>query len=449
MQAARTRAEASAAPGGGRLLRALRHRNYRLFVSGQGISLIGTWLQQVALSWLVFRLTNSAVLLGVVGFADQIPTFLLAPVAGVMTDRWDRRRLLILTQSLAMIQAGILGLLVLSHQVQVWHVMLLATMLGLVNAFDMPGRQSFVVQMIEDRADLPNAIALNSSMVNAARLVGPAVAGALLASVGEAWCFLINAASYIAVIISLVLIRVEPSAPASGSQPNLLASFREGAAYAFGSPPIRAILLLLAVMSLLAMPYSVLMPIYATRILHGNAITQGWLMAASGVGALAGALYLASRQTVLGLGRIITGGAFLFGAALIAFGFSHWLPLSLLILPFVGLGMMVQMAGSNTILQTIVTEEKRGRVMSFYSMAFLGMAPFGSLLAGTLSSRIGPSWTVSLGGFCALIAALYFSRMLPRLREAVRPIYVEKGILPEAAVGVSNATELTRPPEQR
>lgn len=449
MQAARPGVGSSSAARGGRLLRALRHRNYRLFISGQGISLIGTWLQQVALSWLVFRLTNSPVLLGVVGFAGQIPSFLLGPVAGVLTDRWDRRRLLILTQSLAMVQAAILGLLVLTHRIEVWHIMLLASLLGLVNAFDLPGRQSFVVQMIDDRADLPNAIALNSSMVNAARLVGPAVAGALLASVGEAWCFLINAISYLAVIASLVLIRVEaPVLPSSG-HPNVFASFREGAVYAFGSPPIRAILILLAVMSLVAMPYSVLMPVFATDILHGGASTLGWLMAASGVGALGGALYLASRRTMLGLGRIITGGAFLFGTALIAFGFSQWLSLSLLILPFVGLGMMVQMAGSNTILQTIVEEEKRGRVMSFYAMAFMGMAPFGSLLAGALSSRIGPSWTVALGGICAVLASLYFSRLLPSLREAVRPIYVEKGILPEAAAGVYNASELTRPPEQR
>lgn len=442
MQAARSKA-GSPAGGfrGGALLRALRHRNYRLFVSGQGISLIGTWLQQVALSWLVFRLTHSAVLLGLVGFAGQLPSFLLAPVAGVMTDRWNRRRLLILTQALSMLQAALLGILVLTHRIEVWHVMVLAALLGLVNAFDMPGWQAFVVEMIEDRADLPNAIALNSSMVNAARLVGPAVAGGLLATVGEGWCFLLNAASYVAVIASLALIRVVPPALEVGAPQNVLESFREGAIYAFGSPPIRALLVLLAVMSLVAMPYSVLMPVYATQNLHGNASTLGWLMAATGVGALSGALYLASRPSVLGLGRIIAGGALLFGVSLILFSFSRWLGLSLFILMFVGLGMMVQMAGSNTILQTIVAEEKRGRVMSFYAMAFMGMAPFGSLLAGALSSHLGVTTTIALGGVGAVIAALFFAFHLARLREAVRPIYVQKGILPEALTGVSAVSE--------
>lgn len=430
MQAARSRAGSPPGPSRGRLLRALRHRNYRLFMSGQGISLIGTWLQQVALSWLVFRLTHSAVLLGLVGFSGQIPSFLLAPVAGVMTDRWNRRRLLLLTQALSMLQAALLGVLVLTHRIEVWHVMVLAALLGLVNAFDMPGRQSFVVEMIEDRADLPNAIALNSSMVNAARLVGPAVAGALLATVGEGWCFLFNATSYIAVIASLLLIRVTPPVLAVTAPQNVLESFREGARYAFGSPPIRALLLLLATMSLVAMPYSVLMPVYATQNLHGDATTLGWLMAATGVGALGGALYLASRPSVLGLGRIIAGGALLFGVSLVLFSFSRSLPLSLFILVFVGLGMMVQMSGSNTILQTIVAEEKRGRVMSFYSMAFMGMAPFGSLLAGALSSHLGVTTTVAFGGVGAVIAALFFMARLPHLREVVRPIYAEKGIWP-------------------
>jgi MFS family permease len=386
-----------------RISRALRYRNYRLFFAGQGISLVGTWLQQVALSWLVYRLTNSALLLGVVGFAGQIPSFLLAPFAGVIVDHWDRRRLLMLTQTLAMLQAGILALLVLTGRIEVWHIILLGALLGMVNAFDMPARQAFVVEMIEDRADLPNAIALNSSMVNGARLVGPAVAGALLASVGEGWCFLLNSISYIAVIAAFAVMKVTPRAERPQA-PNVLSGLKEGAAYAFGSVPIRALLLLMAVISLVGMPYVILMPVYASRILHGNATTLGFLMTASGLGALTGALYLASRRSILGLGRVIVLGVVLFGTGLMALALSRVLWLSLLLMLVTGAGMMVQMASSNTILQTIVDERMRGRVMSLYAMAFMGMAPFGSLLAGWLSSRIGVSNTLLIGGACAVLA---------------------------------------------
>ncbi len=435
-------------PALGRMVRALRYRNYRLFFGGQLVSLIGTWLQQVALSWLVYRLTGSALLLGVVGFAGQIPAFLLSPLAGVMVDRWPRHRVLLITQTLMMLQAGVLAALVLLGQIEIWMLLALAAFQGIVNAFDMPARQAFVVQIVEDRADLPNAIALNSSMFNGARLVGPAMAGILVAAVGEGWCFLLNSVSYLAVLIALLMIRVAPQALAPG-RPNIFASVREGSGYAFGFPPIRALLLLIAVISLVGMPYTVLMPVFATEVLGGNATTLGWLMAASGSGALASALYLASRHTVLGLGRIIILGVLLFGGGLVAFSFSRELWLSLLLMVVSGGGMMLQMASGNTVLQTIVEEDKRGRVMSLYSMAFMGMAPFGSLLAGWLSSRIGAPTTLAICGGLAALAGLVFGRMLPALREHVRPIYVRAGILPETAAGVQIATELTRPPETR
>jgi MFS family permease len=442
--AARTSAEE---PFRSRISRALRYRNYRLFFAGQGISLIGTWLQQIALSWLVYRLTHSALWLGMVGFATQIPSFLLSPIAGVLVDRWNRHRVLVLTQTLAMVQAGILGALVLAGHIAIWHVLVLGAFVGVVNAFDMPTRQAFVVELIEDRQDLPNAIALNSSMVNGARLVGPAVAGVLLASVGEGWCFLLNSASYIAVILALLSMRVPPRATERHRQ-HVMAGLREGAAYVFRSEPIRALILLLGLVSLVAMPYSILMPAYATQVLHGNERTLGALMAASGMGALAGALYLAARRSILGLGRVIVAGVMLFGAGLVALGLSRnaWLSLGLMLVT--GAGMMVQMAASNTILQTIVEEGKRGRVMSLYTMAFMGMAPFGSLMAGALSSRIGVATTLMLGGACAAVAGVGFARQLPRLRERVRPIYARAGIIPEITAGVQTATELTRPPEE-
>lgn len=420
----------SSQPAMARMVRALRYRNYRLFFGGQLLSLIGTWLQQVALSWLVFRLTGSALLLGVVGFSGQIPSFLLSPFAGVLIDRWNRRRVLLLTQTLAMLQAVLLGLLVLFGHVEVWHVMVLAALLGIVNSFDLPARQTFVAEIVEDRADLPNAIALNSSMFNGARLVGPAVAGLLVASVGEGWCFLLNGASYLFVLAALVMIRVETRAAATAPPHlNMMESLREGAAYAWGFPPIRALLLLLGTISLVGMPYTVLMPVFATGVLKGNATTLGLLMAASGSGALAGALYLASRHTVLGLGRVIVLGVLAFGLGLIAFSTSRTLWLSMLVMVFTGAGMMLQMAASNTVLQTIVSEDKRGRVMSLYTMAFMGTAPFGSLLAGAVSARIGAPTTLAICGGCAIVAGLLFARVLPALREHVRPIYVEAGIL--------------------
>lgn len=426
--------------------RALRSRNYQLFFAGQGVSLVGTWMTRIATSWLVYRLTGSAALLGVVGFAGQIPAFALGPIAGVWVDRWNRHHTIVITQVLSMVQSLALAWLALARVITVWEIVALALFQGLINAFDMPARQSFVVQMVEHRDDLPNAIALNSSMVNAARLVGPAIAGVVVAAVGEGYCFLIDGVSYIAVIISLLMMRVAPGAARTASR-RVMQELSEGWRYVADSVPIRSILLNLAIVSLFGMPYSVLMPIFAAKVLGGGAHTLGFLTAATGVGALAGAMTLAARRSVVGLGSRIVWTTALFGGALIAFALSPWLGLSMLVLPVAGFGMMQQMAASNTILQTIVDDEKRGRVMAFYSMAFQGMAPFGSLVAGSLAARVGAPVTVLASGVACLLGAVWFARRLPRIREIVRPIYVRMGILPEIALGIQQASTLTEPPE--
>ena len=427
-------------------VRALRSRNYRLFFGGQSVSLIGTWMTRIATSWLVYRLTDSPVLLGIVGFAGQAPAFFLGPLAGVWVDRWDRHRTLVVTQVLSLLQSFALAALALLHIITIWEIVLLSVTQGLINAFDMPARQSFVIQMVENRADLGNAIALNSSMVNGTRLIGPAIAGVLIAAVGEGWCFLIDGISYIAVIVSLLSMRITV-AQARTPPRDVLAELYEGWRYVVDSVPIRSILLLLALVSLVGMPYTVLMPIFASDILHGGAHTLGFLMAASGVGAFASGVSLALRKSIVGLGRMIFLSAALFGAALVAFSLSRTLWLSLILVPLTGFGMMQQMAASNTILQTIVHDEKRGRVMAFYGMAFIGMAPFGSLLAGFLAARIGAPKTLVLGGVLCIAASLWFARQLPKIREAVRPIYRKLGILPEIALGVQEASLLQTPPE--
>jgi MFS family permease len=424
-----------------RLLRALSHRNYRLFFTGQGVSLVGTWITRVATSWLVYRLTGSAAMLGVVGFASQIPTFVLAPFAGVWVDRLNRYRVLLATQVLAMLQSFALAGLALAGIINVWHLLWLGALQGVINAFDTPARQAMLVDLVEDRADLPNAIALNSSMVNGARLVGPSIAGIVIAAVGEGWCFLADGISYFAVILSLLLMRV-PKGRAPRSETRVLQELGEGFRYAFGFRPIRAVLVLLAVVSLAGMPYTVLMPVIADRTLHGGPYTLGFLMGASGVGALCGALYLASRRSVLGLGRVIPLASATFGVGLVAFGSSRWLPLSLLLMLLTGSGFMVQMASSNTILQTIVREEMRGRVMAFYTMAFMGTTPFGSLLAGALAGRIGAPRTLMMGGVACVAAAAVFARVLPDLRRQVRPLYVERGILLPIAEGLASTTAM-------
>jgi MFS family permease len=426
--------------------RALRSRNYKLFFSGQGISLIGTWMTRIATSWLVYRLTGSAALLGLVGFAGQIPAFLLGPVAGVWVDRWNRHRTIVVTQILSMLQSFALAALALAHIITVWEIVALALAQGMINAFDMPARQSFVVQMVDLREDLPNAIALNSSIVNASRLIGPAIAGVVVAAVGEGYCFLVDGISYVAVIISLLMMRVA-SDPISKPKRDIRHELMEGWRYVADSIPISSILLNLAVVSLFGMPYSVLMPIFAARVLGGGAHTLGLLMGATGVGALGGAIGLAARKTVVGLGGRIVVTTGVFGLALIGFALSHWLWLSMLLLPIVGFGMMQQMAASNTILQTIVDDERRGRVMAFYSMAIQGMAPFGSLIAGSTAGHAGAPATVFGGGIACVLGAVWFGSRLPRIREFVRPVYVRMGILPEIAQGVQQASTLTEPPE--
>ena len=428
-------------------LRALKARNYRLFFSGQSISLIGTWMTRIATSWLVYRLTGSAALLGIVGFAGQIPTFVLGPFAGVWVDRWDRHRTLVVTQVLSMLQSFALAALALAKVITIPQLVWLSLAQGVINAFDMPARQAFVVQMIEDRDDLGSAIALNSSMVNAARLIGPSIAGLIIAAASEGYCFLIDGISYIAVIISLLAMRINRSQ--AKRKPTAMAhELREGWRYVTRFAPIRNILLLLALVSLVGMPYSVLVPIFAARVLHGGPDTLGFLMGASGVGALAGAVALAARRSVLGLGRVIPFAAAAFGAGLIGFAFSHLLWLSLLMMLVTGGAMMQQLAASNTILQTIVEEDKRGRVMSFYSMAFMGMAPFGSLLAGFLAQKIGAPYTLAISGSICIAGALWFATRLLAIRKLVRPLYADLGIIPEIASAVQSASTLLTPPEE-
>jgi MFS family permease len=422
-----------------RLTRALRHRNYRLFFSGQSVSLVGTWITRVATSWLVYRLTGSELLLGVVGFCGQIPTMLLAPFAGVLVDRWDRHRLLVLTQAASMLQSFVLAVLTLRHEITVPWLLGLQIVQGVINAFDTPARQAFVVEMVEDRADLANAIALNSSMVNGSRIIGPSIGGLLIAAVGEGWCFLADAVSYLFVIASLLMMRL-PSARSARVEARVLEELRVGYRYVRESAPIRTALVVLAIVSTMAMPYTVLMPAYAAEVLHGGPNTLGLLMTASGVGALGGGLYLASRQSVVGLGRVAAYSTLIFGAGLVAFAFTTSLWVALAVLPFVGAGFMVEMAATNTVLQTLVTDDLRGRVMAFYTMAFFGTAPLGSLLAGLAADRIGARWTIAAGGVISVAAGCWLVSRLPALRAIVRPIYIERGILPVPAVDSGTKT---------
>jgi MFS family permease len=410
------------------VFRALKYRNYRLFFSGQTVSLIGTWITRVATSWLVYRLTGSVLLLGLVGFAGQIPTLLLAPFAGVLVDRWNRHRILVVTQVLSMLQSFALAGLAFAGIITVVDVLLLQAAQGIINAFDTPARQSFVVEMVEDRADLPNAIALNSSMVNLSRVIGPSIGGVIIAAVGEAWCFAIDGLSYVAVIASLLLMTVA-ARPRAATTTKMRHELIDGFRYVTKFPPVRSALLLLALVSTMGMPYTVLMPAIARNVLHGDSHTLGFLMTASGVGALAGAFYLASRRSVIGLGRLIAVAACTFGVGLVLFSLSRSIPLSLAVLPIAGGGMMVTMAATNTILQTIVEERLRGRVMSFYAMAFLGTAPVGSLISGVIADRVGPTATVTIGGVACILGGLWFAIGLPKFRAHVRPIYVERGII--------------------
>ena len=409
--------------------RALQHRNFKLFFFGQSISVIGTWMTRLATSWLVYRLTNSALLLGIVSFAGQIVSFLLGPFAGVWVERLDRRKLLLWTQAAAAVQSLALAALTLAHVITLWEIIALSALQGLINAFDMPGRQSFLVQMVEDRSDLANAIAINSSMANGARLVGPAIAGMVIAVVGEGWCFLIDGISYFAVIASLVMMRIKPL-DVRRTTLTMVEQMREGWDYVRTFRPIRTILILFALTSLMGYPYSVLLPVFAGSVLHGGAHTLGWLTGASGVGALASALSLAVRKSVVGLTRMVEAATLMLGGALILFGLSHTLWWSLVLMVLVGFGLMQCASASNTIIQALVTEDKRARVMSYYTMAFFGAAPFGSLMAGILAHKIGAPYTVMISGVLSIAGSLWFAFELPKTRAVMRPIYQEMGLLP-------------------
>jgi MFS family permease len=417
-------------------IRSLKHRNFQLFFSGQLISLIGTWMQNVAQAWLVYRMTGSSLLLGVVSFAGQIPVFPLAPLAGMVADRLDRRKVVIATQTASMILALILAYLTLAGRVAVWEVIVLASLMGVVNSFDIPARQSFLVEMV-GREDLMNAIALNSSMFNGARIIGPAIAGILVASIGEGWCFFANGVSFIAVIIGLLLMRIAPR-QRERETASAFEHIAEGFRFVRHTAPIRTVLLLLGLVSLVALPYTVLMPIFAARILHGNARTLGILGAASGTGALAGALLLASRTKVHGLGRWLAIACAASGTALMLFALSHWFIVSVILLVPVGFSMMTQLGSMNTLVQSMVPDRLRGRTMAVYAMMFMGMAPLGALLAGAVANRIGAQWTVALGGALTIAGAIAFARHLPKIHgEVTRLIVAQSMVAGEPQQGIA------------
>ena len=406
--------------------RALRHRNFKLFFFGQSISVIGTWMTRLATAWLVYRLTHSALLLGVVSFSGQIVSFLMGPLSGVWVERLERRRLLVVTQAAGAVQSLALAALTLGHVITLGEIIALMAFQGLINAFDMPGRQSFLIQMVEDREDLANAIAINSSMANGARLIGPAIGGLIIAAFGEGWCFLIDGVSYFAVIASLLLMRLPALKGRGRAQSGLLEELREGWNYVRGFRPIRTILLLFALTCLMGWPYSVLLPVFAGKVLHGGAHTLGWLTAASGVGAFSSALALAMRKSVVGLTRTLQVAAVLLGVGLILFGLSHVLWLSLILMVVVGFGLIQAAAVSNTIIQSLVPDDKRARVMGYYTMAFFGAAPFGSLMAGALAQHIGAPFTVMLTGAFCIAGAAWFTLQLPKIRPGMRASYREK-----------------------
>ncbi|HXX44961.1 MAG TPA: MFS transporter [Candidatus Acidoferrales bacterium] len=410
-------------------IRSLRHRNFQLFFSGQLISLIGTWMQNVAQSWLVYRLTGSSLLLGTVSFAGQIPVFPMAPLAGMVADRWNRRTIVIVTQTASMILAFILAALTLTNRIKVWEIVALAAALGIVNAFDIPARQSFLVEMV-GREDLMNAIALNSSIFNSARIIGPAIAGLLVAGIGEGWCFFANAVSYIAVIIGLFMMKI-PVRQAERAIKSAFDHIAEGFRFVRKTAPIRALMLMLGLVSLVGMPYTVLMPVFAKNILHGDATTLGVLGSAAGIGALAGALTLASRTRVHGLGSWVWMACTSFGTFLILFSLSHWYALSVLLLVPVGFSLMTQMGATNTLVQSMVPDRLRGRTMAVYSMMFMGMSPLGAILAGAAADKIGAPMTVALGGAMAIAGAIAFARHLPKIRLEANQLLKDQGLAGE------------------
>lgn len=427
------------------MMRALRSRNYRLFFAGQVVSLVGNFLTATATAWLAYHITNSTFKLGVIGFVGQFPMFVLAPFAGVWADRLPLRRVLVATQIAAMLQSLALAAIVLSGYASFGILVVLSLIQGLINSIDIPARQSFVVQMLEDRRDLPNAIALNSSIVNVAKLIGPTMAGLLIAAIGhngEGWCFLIDGASYVAVIFALLAMRNLPVLE-KRKHPPVLKSLREGVAASFGFPPIRAVLLLLTLVSLAGVPYMVLMPVFARDILHGDALLLGILGGASGLGALGGAVYLAARKSVVGISRALVAASATFGLSLVVFGYSTNIVLSICMMPLIGASMIIQMAGSNTLLQTLADDHMRGRIMSMFTMCFMGTVPIGSLICGVIAQHAGVQATVAGGGVICFIGAMVFNHARPRLREHVLPIYIKRGILPDVALGVDSATIAT------
>jgi MFS family permease len=424
----------------GRLTRALQHRNFRLFFGGQSISLVGTWITRVATSWLVYRLTGSELLLGVAGFAGQIPTLIITPFAGVLVDRHDRRRILLWTQAASLLQSALLAVLTFTDIITVRQIIWLQVVQGIINAFDTPARQAFVSEMVADRRDLPNAIALNSSMVNGTRIIGPSIGGVLIAAFGEGWCFAIDAISYVAVIASIVAMQVPARVRHEAAEMHLLGELHHGWKYVLHSVPIRSALLLVAIISTAGTPYTVLMPAIAAQVFHGGPNTLGLLMTGTGVGALSGALYLAQRESVVGLGRIIVWASAVFGVGLVIFSVTTSLWPAFLVLAIAGCGFMIHLAATNTILQTIVEERLRGRVMSFYTMAFFGTVPIGSLLGGLIADRYGAPRTVLISGIVCLAGSAWFAYKLPAIRAVIRPIYRERGIITIPAVDTGSKT---------
>lgn len=413
-----------------RILRAFRSRNYRLYFAGQGLSMIGTWMTSTATNWVVLELTKSALLLGIVAFASQIPTFFLAPFAGVIVDRWDRQRILVITQILAMFQSLALAFLALTGIINIWHIIFLCLLQGLINTLSMPALQAFVKEMVEKQEDLGNAIALNSSLVSSARLIGPAIGGFLIASFGAGMCFLIDGISYIAVLTALLAIKIAPTKKVVQTTP-AWQRLKEGFTYAFGFPPIRSILLMMSLLGFMGLPYVVLTPIFVTEVLHGDSKTYGFLLAAAALGAFMASIYLSWRSSIVGLENAIALSPGILGIGFIVFSLSRILEFSLVVMVIIGFSVVLQIAASNTLIQTIVEDDKRGRVMSFFSMAFMGMVPFGSLFSGWLASQIDAPNTLMLNGIFCILGSLIFARHLPVLRGLVNPIYVKLGLMPQ------------------
>ncbi len=408
--------------------RAFNSRNYRLYFAGQGLSMIGTWMTLIATNWLVFQLTNSALLLGIVGFAGQIPTFFLAPFAGVVVDRWNRHRILVITQILAMLQSLALAFLALTGKISIWYIIFLCLFQGVINALSMPALQAFVKEIVEKQEDLGNAIALNASLISSARLIGPAIGGVLIATVGSGMCFLIDGISYIAVLAALLAMKIPSKQKITETTPPWQ-RLKEGFTYAFGFQPIRSVLLMMSLLGFMGLPYVTLTPVFATKILHGGPQTLGFLMAAAALGALIASIYLSSRNSVVGLENIIAISPTILGIGFIIFSFSHILWFSLLFMVMIGFAVVLQIAACNTFIQTIVEDDKRGRVMSFYSMAFMGMVPFGSLFSGWLADKIGAPNTLMMNGIFCILGSFIFARQLPVLTRLVSPVYIQKGIL--------------------